>query len=50
MQTLDRIKEIEAEKNPNSKLAKEHYSTDTDYYCSMVKKALESIDRLPLLG
>ena len=42
-QTLERIKEIEAEKDPNSKLAKEHYSTDTDYYRSMVKKAIESI-------
>ena len=28
---------------PNSKLAKEHYSTDIDYYCSIVKKAIESI-------
>jgi RPA family protein len=42
-QTLDRIKDIEAEKEPNSKLAKEHYSTDTDHYRSMVKKAIESI-------
>jgi uncharacterized protein len=42
-QTLDRINEIEAEKDPNSKLAQEHYSTDIDYYCSMVKKAIESI-------
>jgi uncharacterized protein len=42
-QTLDRIKEIEASKDPNSKLAKEHYSTDTDIYRSMVKKAIESI-------
>ena len=42
-QTLDRIKEIEAEKEPNSKLATEHYSTDTEYYRSMVKKAVESI-------
>lgn len=42
-QTLERIKAIEAEEDPNSKLAKEHYSTNTDYYRSMVKKALESI-------
>lgn len=42
-QTLERIKEVDAEKDPNSKLAKEHYSTDTDYYRSMVKKAIESI-------
>ena len=42
-QTLERIKAVEAEKDPNSKLAKEHYSTDTDYYRSMVKKAIESI-------
>jgi len=42
-QTLERIKEIDAEKDPNSKLAKEHYSTDTDYYRSMVMKAIESI-------
>jgi RPA family protein len=42
-QTLERIKEIEAGKDPNSKLAKEHYSTDTDHYRSMVKKAIESI-------
>ena len=42
-QTLDRIKEIEAEKDPNSKLAKEHYSTDTYQYRLIVKKAIESI-------
>jgi uncharacterized protein len=42
-QTLDRIKAVEADKDPNSKLAKEHYSTDTDSYRSMVKKALESL-------
>jgi RPA family protein len=42
-QTLERIKEIESGKDPNSKLAKEHYSTDTDYYCSMVQKAIEAI-------
>jgi RPA family protein len=42
-QTLARIKEIEAEKDPNSKLAKSHYSTDTDLYRSMVKRAIESI-------
>ena len=42
-QTLERIKEIEAEKDPNSKLAKEHYATDTDHYRSMIKKAIESI-------
>jgi RPA family protein len=42
-QTLDRIKEIETEKELNSKLAKEHYSTDIEHYRSMVKKAVESI-------
>ena len=42
-QTLERIKEIEAEKESNSKFAKEHYSTDTEHYRSMVKKAIESI-------
>ena len=42
-QTLERIKEIEAEKDSNLKLAKEHYSTDVDYYRSMIKKAIESI-------
>ena len=42
-QTLERIKEIEAEKDPNSKLAKEHYATDTGHYRSMIKKAIESI-------
>jgi RPA family protein len=42
-QTLERIKAVEAEKDPNSKIAKEHYSTDTDSYLSMVKKALESL-------
>ena len=41
-QTLDRIRAVEAEKDPNSKLAKEHYSTDTDSYRAMVKKVLES--------
>ena len=41
-QTLDRIRPVEAEKDPNSKLAKEHYSTDTDSYRAMVKKVLES--------
>ncbi|MGI5991101.1 MAG: RPA family protein [Methanosarcina sp.] len=43
-QTLERIKAIEAEEDPNSKLAKEHYSTDTDSYRAMVKKALESLE------
>ena len=43
-QTLERIKAIEAEENPNSKLAKEHYSTDTEYYRAMVKKVLESLE------
>jgi len=42
-QTLERIKEIEAEKDPNSKLAIEHYATGTDHYRSVVKKAIESI-------
>jgi len=42
-QTLERIKEIKAEKDPNSILAKEHYSTDMDHYRSMVKNALKSI-------
>lgn len=42
-QTLDRIKEIEVQKDPNSKLAKQHYSTDTDFYRTMVKKAIKSI-------
>ena len=42
-QTLERIEAIEAEEAQNSKLAKEHYSTDTGYYRSMVKKALESL-------
>ena len=43
-QTLDRIRAVEAEKDPNSKLAKEHYSTDTDSYRAMVKKVLESFN------
>lgn len=43
-QTLERIKAIEAEENPNSKLAKEHYSTDTGSYRAMVKKVLESLE------
>ena len=42
-QTLERIKEIEAEKDPNSKLAIEHYAADTNHYRSMVKKAIESM-------
>lgn len=42
-QTIERIRAVEAEKDPNSKLAKEHYSTDTDSYCIMVKKVLESL-------
>jgi len=42
-QTLERIKAVEAEQDPNSKAAKEHYSTDTDSYRAMVKKALESL-------
>jgi RPA family protein len=42
-QTLERIKAVEEVKDQNSKLAKEHYSTDTNYYRSMVKKAIESI-------
>jgi uncharacterized protein len=42
-QTLERIEAIEAEEDQNSKLAKEHYSTDTGHYRSMVKKSLESL-------
>jgi RPA family protein len=42
-QTLERIREVEVEEDPNSKVAKEHYSTDTGYYRAMVKKALESL-------
>jgi RPA family protein len=42
-QTLERIRAIEAEEDQNSKLAKEHYATDTGFYRSMVKKALESL-------
>lgn len=45
-QTLDRIKAVEAEKDPNSKLAKEHYSTDTDSYRNMVKEVLESFKEI----
>jgi len=41
-QTLDRIRAVEAGKDQNSKLAKEHYSTDTDYYREMAMKVLES--------
>jgi RPA family protein len=42
-QTLERIKAVEEAKDQNSKLAKEQYSTNTDYYRSMVKKAIVSI-------
>lgn len=42
-QTLERIRAVEAEEDQNSKLAKEHYSTDTSYYRTIVKKALESL-------
>ncbi|AKB27919.1 hypothetical protein MSSAC_3279 [Methanosarcina siciliae C2J] len=42
-QTLERIKAVEAQEDPNSKLAREHYSTDIAIYCEMVKKALESL-------
>jgi RPA family protein len=42
-QTLERIRAVEAEEDPNSKLAKEHYLPDTDSYRAMVKKALESL-------
>ena len=42
-QTLERIKSIEEGNDLNSKLAKEHYSTDINHYRSMVKLALESI-------
>ncbi|KKG09847.1 RPA family protein [Methanosarcina sp. 2.H.A.1B.4] len=42
-QTLERIRAVEAQEDPNSKLAKEHYSTDTEIYREMVKKALESL-------
>ena len=42
-QTLERIRTIEGEADQNSKTAKEHYSTDTAFYRSMVKKAIESL-------
>ncbi|AAM06391.1 TPA: DNA-binding protein [Methanosarcina acetivorans] len=42
-QTLERIKAVDAQEDPNSKLAKEHYSTDIAIYREMVKKALESL-------
>jgi RPA family protein len=42
-QTLDRIKAVEAGEDQNSKLAKEHYSTDTGFYREMLRKALESL-------
>jgi uncharacterized protein len=42
-QTLERIKAVEGAKDQNSKFAKEHYSTDTGNYRSMIKKAIESI-------
>lgn len=42
-QTLERVRAVEAQEDPNSKLAKEHYSTDTHIYREMVKKALESL-------
>jgi RPA family protein len=42
-QTLERIRAVEAQEDPNSKLAKEHYSVDTETYREMVRKALESL-------
>ncbi|AKB14305.1 hypothetical protein SAMN02910340_01848 [Methanosarcina thermophila] len=42
-QTLERIKAVEAEEDPDAKLAKEHYLTNTDSYRAMVRKALESL-------
>jgi uncharacterized protein len=42
-QTFDRIKAIEAGEDQNSNLAKEHYSTDTNFYRQILKKALESL-------
>lgn len=42
-QTLERIRAVEAEIDQNSKLAKEHYLTDTGHYRSIVKKVLESL-------
>lgn len=42
-QTLERIRAVEAQEDPNSKLAKEHYSIDMKIYREMVKKALESL-------
>jgi RPA family protein len=42
-QTFDRIKAVETGEDQNSKLAKEHYSTDTNFYRQILKKALESL-------
>lgn len=43
-QTLERIRAVEAQEDPpNARLAKEHYSIDTEIYREMVKKALESL-------
>jgi len=42
-QTFDRITAIEAGEDQNSNLAKEHYSTDTNFYRQIIKKALESL-------
>ncbi|MDI9395112.1 MAG: RPA family protein [Euryarchaeota archaeon] len=42
-QTLERIRAVEAQEDPNSKLAKEHYSIDTEIYREMVKKSLETL-------
>jgi RPA family protein len=42
--TIDRIKSIEIGEDPNSIAAKEHYSTDTDSYLSMVGDAVESLN------
>lgn len=41
--TLDRIKAIEADEGADAILAKEHYSSDTGFYRTMLKKALESV-------
>jgi RPA family protein len=42
--TIDRINAFEIGEDPNSKAAKEHYSTDTDSYLSMVGNAVESLN------
>ncbi|RZN33826.1 MAG: DNA-binding protein [Methanosarcinales archaeon] len=42
-QTLDRIKELEAESSPSIEMVKEHYSLDTEQYREMAISALESM-------